>query len=202
MARASAACRRLMTILRLRSPDCARLHWPQSMIRGASADWRDIHAYFGLVSKALSVWRGRLHRQHLGNAGMAGAEPLPVRSRQCHADPLQGPAQLKAWAFAIAKRSTMRKARVAPARRLDHHACDAGETRQSSYRPKPSLSRRQEAKSSSQEERRSREEQTTARILQHAVSPMTDCDFNRAGCCTQLLDPIFFVGDRDPALGQ
>ena len=47
--------------------------------------------------------------------GWAGANPS-VRGRQCHADPLQG--QLKDWAFAIAKRSTMRKARVALARRL------------------------------------------------------------------------------------
>jgi len=42
----------------------------------------------------------------------------PVRSRQCHADPLKGQLKLKDWAFAIAKRSTMRKARVALARRL------------------------------------------------------------------------------------
>ena len=38
----------------------------------------------------------------------------------------KGQLKLKDWAFAIAKRSTMRKARVALARRLgDHHARDA-----------------------------------------------------------------------------
>jgi hypothetical protein len=36
--------------------------------------------------------RGRLHRRHLQMRRSAGANP-PVRGRQCHADPLQGPAQ-------------------------------------------------------------------------------------------------------------
>jgi hypothetical protein len=49
--------------------------------------------------------------------GPTGADPA-IRSRQCHADPLQGQLKLKDWTFAIAKRSTMRKARVALARRL------------------------------------------------------------------------------------
>ena len=47
----------------------------------------------------------------------AGADPA-IRSRQRHADPLQGQLKLKDWAFALARRSTMRKARVALARRL------------------------------------------------------------------------------------
>jgi hypothetical protein len=41
-----------------------------------------------------------------------------VRGRQRYADPLQGPTNLKDWGFAIARRSTMRKARIALARRL------------------------------------------------------------------------------------
>jgi len=48
-----------------------------------------------------------------------GVRNPPVRSRLCHADPLyKGQLKLKDWAFAIAKRSTMRKARIALARRL------------------------------------------------------------------------------------
>jgi hypothetical protein len=46
----------------------------------------------GLGSKALSVGRGRLRRRHLEVRGPAGADPA-VRSRQCHADPLQRPTQ-------------------------------------------------------------------------------------------------------------
>jgi hypothetical protein len=41
-----------------------------------------------------------------------------LRGRQRHADPDKGQLKLKDWAFAIARRSTMRKARVALARRL------------------------------------------------------------------------------------
>jgi hypothetical protein len=47
----------------------------------------------------------------------AGPHTL-VRGRKRHADALQGALKLKEWAFAVAKRSTMRKARVALARRL------------------------------------------------------------------------------------
>jgi transposase len=36
----------------------------------------------------------------------------------------KGQLKLKDWAFAIAKRSTMRKARIALARRGNHHARD------------------------------------------------------------------------------
>jgi hypothetical protein len=46
----------------------------------------------GPGSKALSVGRGRLRRRHLEVRGPAGADPA-VRSRQCHADPLQRPSQ-------------------------------------------------------------------------------------------------------------
>ena len=53
------------------------------------------------------------------NAAMGGCEQLPVRGRQRHASTrYKGQLKLKDWAFAIAKRSTMRKARVALARRL------------------------------------------------------------------------------------
>ena len=71
----------------------------------------------GPGSKALSVGRGRLRRRHLEMRRLAGAKPV-VRTRRCHADPLQGQLKLKNWAFVIAQQSRMRKARVPLARRL------------------------------------------------------------------------------------
>ena len=47
----------------------------------------------------------------------AGAD-TSLRGRERHADALQGAAEAEALALAIAKRSTMRKARIALARRL------------------------------------------------------------------------------------
>ena len=47
----------------------------------------------------------------------AGADPA-LRSRQLMLTRYKGQLKLKDWAFAIARRSTMRKARVALARRL------------------------------------------------------------------------------------
>ena len=55
---------------------------------------RDVGAYLGLGPQAVSVGRGRLHRRHLEMRGPAGAN-APVRGRQRHADPLQGPAQTR-----------------------------------------------------------------------------------------------------------
>ena len=66
---------------------------------------------------SLSVRRSRLCRRHLEMRRPAGADPA-LRSRQRHADRYKGQLKLKDWAFAIARRSTMRKARVALARRL------------------------------------------------------------------------------------
>jgi hypothetical protein len=68
----------------------------------------------------------------------------------------KGQLKLKDWAFAIAKRSTMRKARVALARRLGiiMHAMLQDETEFVLAEPRGT---RREAESSSQEERRPRE---------------------------------------------
>ena len=92
--------------------------------------------------------------------GQAGADPA-VRSRQCHADPL-----LKDWAYAIAKRSTMRKARVALARRLAiimHAICETG---RSSHPPKPAPRDRRPNRAPARSDALGRE-QTTTRILLH-----------------------------------
>jgi transposase len=63
------------------------------------------------------ISRARLHRRHLEMRRPAGPDPA-VRGRQRHADLYKGQLKLKDWAFAIARRSTMRKARIALARRL------------------------------------------------------------------------------------
>ena len=86
MTRASAACRRLMTIPRRRTVDRSRLcrgnrrslpHPPIQRHRRLS----------GLGPQAVSVGGGRLHRRHLQMRRWAGANPA-VRGRQRHADPL------------------------------------------------------------------------------------------------------------------
>jgi hypothetical protein len=53
---------------------------------------RSLIILFGLSSQAVSVWGNRLRRQHLEMRRPADAGSA-VRSRQCHADPLQRPTQ-------------------------------------------------------------------------------------------------------------
>ena len=77
----------------------------------------------------------------------------------------KGQLKLKDWAFAIAKRSTMRKARVALARRLgDHHACDAARRDRVRIGLSPQ-STRQEANPAPKRSDAQGREQTTARIV-------------------------------------
>jgi hypothetical protein len=78
----------------------------------------------------------------------------------------KGQLKLKDWAFAIAKRSTMRKARVALARRLAiimHAICETG---RSSHPPKPVPRDRRPNRAPARSDALGRE-QTTARILLH-----------------------------------
>ena len=93
MTRASDACRRLMTIpgvgqltalAFVAAIDDPLAHPPITRRRRLS----------GPGSKTLSVGRGRLCRRNLEMRRPAGADPA-VRGRQCHADPLQGPAQAR-----------------------------------------------------------------------------------------------------------
>jgi hypothetical protein len=73
----------------------------------------------------VSVGRGRLRRQHLEIRGPAGADP-PIRSRQRHADPLQGPAQTQG--LGLRDRQAINDAQSATwsgSPPGDHHARDA-----------------------------------------------------------------------------
>ena len=111
----------------------------------------------GLGPQAALVGRGRLRRQHLEMRRPAGADP-PVRSRQRHADPLQGPAQTQG--LGLRDRQAINDAQGegrsgSPPR--DHHARDAARRDRVHIGLAPAQSTRQEAETSSQEERRPRE---------------------------------------------
>ena len=100
-----------------RPTDCARLCWPRSTILRASADPETSVAYLGLVPRRYQSGEVGLRRQHLEVRGPAGADPAAPKPR-IMLTRYKGQLKLKDWAFAIAKRSTMRKAKVALARRL------------------------------------------------------------------------------------
>ena len=67
------------------------------------------------------------------NAGTGGVRTLLYEAANVMLTRYKGQLKLKDWAFAIAKRSTMRKARVALARRLAiimHAICETGRSSQ------------------------------------------------------------------------
>jgi hypothetical protein len=139
---------------------------------------RDIGAYLGLVPRRYQR-RGRLRSGNSKCGDRRGADPA-VRSRQRHADPYKGQLKLKDWAFAIARRSTMRKARVALARRLAiiMHAMLRNETEFAPAQGRQPT--RQETASSSRKERRPREGADDGADSVACGQPTTDCDFNQA----------------------
>ena len=155
MTRASAACRRLMTI-----PGVGQL---TALAFVAAIDDPSAHPPIprrrrlsGLGPQAASVRRGRLHRQHLEMRGWARANAA-VRGRQCDADPLQGPAQTQG--LGLRDRQAINDAQSASrsgAPPRDHHARDAAGRNRVRIGLSPQATR-QEAETSSQEERRPRE---------------------------------------------
>ena len=164
MTRASAACRRLMTIPGVGQLTAlafvAAIDDPSRIRRS-----RDVGAYLGLVPRRYQSGRGRLRRQHLEMRGQAGAN-APVRSRQCHADPLQGPAQTQGLGLrdrqAINDAQSAESLWLAASRSSCMRCCETG---RSSYRPKPGKPRdRRPNPAPTRSDARGRE-QTTARIL-------------------------------------
>ena len=116
MTRASAACRRLMTIPGVGQLTAlafvAAIDDPSRIRRS-----RDIGAYFGLVP--------RRHQSgevdYVGSISKCGDRRLRTllyEAANVMLTRYKPPLKLKDWALAIAKRSTMRKARIALARRL------------------------------------------------------------------------------------
>jgi transposase len=116
MTRASAACRRLMTI-----PGVGQL---TALALVAAVDdplrirrSRDIGAYLGLVPKRHQS--GEVdYTGGISKCGDGRVRTLLYEAANVMLTRYKGQLKLKDWAFAIARRSTMRKARVALARRL------------------------------------------------------------------------------------
>src|SRR5215467_4777731 len=116
MARASGPCRRLMSI-----PGVGQL---TALAFAAAVDdpkrfrrSRDIGAYLGLVP--LRYQSGEV--DYIGSISKCGDQrmrTLLYEAANVMLTRYKGPLKLKHWALAIAKRSTMRKARIALARRL------------------------------------------------------------------------------------
>ena len=116
MARASDACRRLMTI-----PGVGQL---TALAFTAAVDdpkrfrrSRDIGAYLGLVPRRYQS--GEVdYTGSISKCGDRRMRSLLYEEANVMLTRYTGPLKLKDWALAIAKRSTMRKARIALARRL------------------------------------------------------------------------------------
>src|SRR5215468_803376 len=116
MARASAACRRLMDI-----PGVGQL---TALAFTAAVDdpkrfrrSRDIGAYLGLVPRRYQS--GEVdYTGGISKCGDRRVRTLLYEAANVMLTRYKGSLKLKDWAFAIAQRSTMRKARIALARRL------------------------------------------------------------------------------------
>jgi transposase len=116
MTRASEACRRLMTIPGVGQLTAlafvAAIDDPSRIRRS-----RDVGAYLGLVPKRYQS--GEV--DYVGGISKCGdrrVRTLLYEAANVMLTRYKGQLRLKDWAFAIARRSTMRKARVALARRL------------------------------------------------------------------------------------
>jgi transposase len=116
MTRASDVCRRLMTI-----PGVGQL---TALAFAAAVDdperfrrSRDIGAYFGLVPRRYQS--GEVdYTGSISKCGDRRVRTLLYEAANVLLTRCKGKMKLRDWAFAIAKRSTMRKARIALARRL------------------------------------------------------------------------------------
>jgi transposase len=116
MVRASAACRRLMTIPGVGHLTAlaftAAIDDPERFKRS-----RDIGAYLGLVPRRYQS--GEVdYTGSISKCGDRRVRTLLYEAANVMLTRYKGSLKLKDWAFAIAKRSTMRKARIALARRL------------------------------------------------------------------------------------
>jgi transposase len=116
MVRASDACRRLMTIPGVGQLTAlaftAAVDDPERFKRS-----RDIGAYLGLVPRRYQS--GEVdYTGSISKCGDRRVRTLLYEAANVMLTRYKAPLKLKDWALAIAKRSTMRKARIALARRL------------------------------------------------------------------------------------
>ena len=178
MTRASAACSRLMTIPGVGQLTAlafvAAIDDPSRIRRS-----RDVGAYLGLVPRRYQS--GEV--DYVGGISKCGdrrVRTLLYEAANVMLTRYKGQLKLKDWAFAIAKRSTMRKARVALARRLAiimHAMLRDGTEFVASLSHQ---STRQETASSSREERRPREGADDGADCVARGQSLADCDFNLA----------------------
>jgi transposase len=137
MKRASAACRRLMTIPGVGQLTAlafvAAIDDPSRIRRS-----RDIGAYLGLVPRRYQSG-GVDYTGGISKCGERRVRTLLYEAANVMLTRYKGQLELKDWAFAIAQRSTMRKAKVAPARRLAIIMHIIGRLRFQPSRPAPSL---------------------------------------------------------------
>ena len=177
MTRASAACRRLMTIPGVGQLTAlafvAAIDDPSRIRRSETS--APIWAWFqGGISRARSTTSAASR-----NAATAGAD-APVRSRQCHADPLQGPAQTQG--LGLRDRQAINDAQSAsrsgsPPR--DHHARDAARRNGVRIGLSPQATR-QEAEIQLPRGATPKGGSRRRRGLCSRGQPLADCDFNRA----------------------
>jgi transposase len=116
MVRSSDACRRLMSIPGVGQLTAlaftAAVDDPQRFRRS-----RDIGAYLGLVPRRYQS--GEIdYTGSISKCGDRRIRTLLYEAANVMLTRYKGPLKLKEWAFAIARRSTMRKAKIALARRL------------------------------------------------------------------------------------
>jgi transposase len=116
LARSSEACQRLMTIPGVGQLTAlafvAAIDEPERFRRS-----RDVGAYLGLVPRRYQS--GEIdYTGSISKCGDRRVRSLLYEAANVMLTRYKGALKLKDWAFAIAKRSTMRKARIALARRL------------------------------------------------------------------------------------
>jgi len=169
MTRASDACRRLTTI-----PGVSQL---TALAFAAAVDdpshirrSRDVGAYLGLVPKRYQS--GEV--DYLGGISKCGdrrVRTLLYEAANVMLTRYKGQLKLKDWAFAIARRSSMRKARIAlGASSRHHHARDAaGRNRVRHHVARAIHGDRRPHPAPARSDARGRE-QTTAPILSHAAN--------------------------------
>ena len=163
MARASAACSRLMTIPGVGQLTAlafvAAIDDPSRIRRS-----RDVGAYLGLVPRRYQS--GEV--DYVGSISKCGdrrVRTLLYEAANVMLTRYKGQLKLKDWAFAIAKRSTMRKAGslwLAASRSSCTRCCETGP---SSHRPRPGKPRDRRPNPAPKRSDARGREQTTARIV-------------------------------------
>ena len=169
MTRASAACRRLMTIPGVGQLTAlafvAAIDDPSRIRRS-----RDIGAYLGFVYRRYQSGEVDYGVGGISKCGDRRVRTLLYEAANVMLTRYKGQLKLKDWAFAIAKRSTMRQgARRSGASSRNHHARDAAQRDRVHSRLKTQFGDGGRNPTPTRSDALGRE-QTTARIVLHAAN--------------------------------